>query len=216
MIPVSGSRQPRSDGVRNRERLLDAAERVIASKGVGAPLDEIARTAQLSNATLYRHFPSTGLLLRALHERLAAQVQGIAAQMQSEATAFHGLIRMVVGISEVLSSNPAAHAILQAVADANPGYSPGAAFADFITSSVRSAIADGDLHPQISGRDLLAVSYALGGLPSHLVDRSERLRITALVVASFRADLPGNPRFATTLRDMGLPNPWQASDSASG
>ncbi|WP_162606413.1 TetR/AcrR family transcriptional regulator [Jiangella asiatica] len=48
----------RSDGQRNRAAILAAATALFAEKGVGAPLDEVARRAGVGNATLYRHFPT--------------------------------------------------------------------------------------------------------------------------------------------------------------
>jgi hypothetical protein len=42
---------------RNRAALVDAARAVMAERGLGAPLDEIARRAGIGNATLYRRFP---------------------------------------------------------------------------------------------------------------------------------------------------------------
>ena len=53
----------RADGRRNRERLLVAAEAVIARDGAGASLEEIARRAGVGSATLHRHFPSRRALL---------------------------------------------------------------------------------------------------------------------------------------------------------
>ncbi|NMO91521.1 TetR/AcrR family transcriptional regulator [Actinomycetospora sp. TBRC 11914] len=59
----------RADGRRNRERLLVAAEAVIARDGAGASLEEIARRAGVGSATLHRHFPGRRALLDAVfHE----------------------------------------------------------------------------------------------------------------------------------------------------
>lgn len=43
-----------------------AARTVFAERGLDAPLDVIARRADLSNATLYRHFPRREDLLVAV------------------------------------------------------------------------------------------------------------------------------------------------------
>jgi AcrR family transcriptional regulator len=48
----------RSDSVRNRGRLLDAAREVFAERGFAATLDDIARHAGLGTGTAYRHFPN--------------------------------------------------------------------------------------------------------------------------------------------------------------
>jgi AcrR family transcriptional regulator len=61
----------RADAVRNRDRLMEAAARLFAERGVDVPLDEIARRAGVSIGTLYNHFPNRGALLDAvLPERL--------------------------------------------------------------------------------------------------------------------------------------------------
>lgn len=55
-----------------RERLLDAAERIIRERGIMAvTTKDIARETGLAEATLYRHFPDkTELLLAVMNERL--------------------------------------------------------------------------------------------------------------------------------------------------
>jgi AcrR family transcriptional regulator len=61
----------RSDSVRNRARLIEAAREVFAERGFEATLDDIARHAGLGTGTAYRHFP---------HKR------AIAAEVLTEAT----------------------------------------------------------------------------------------------------------------------------------
>lgn len=56
----------RADAQRNRRRLLDAGCRVLLRDGVDAPLETIAREANVGIATLYRHFPRRFDLLRAV------------------------------------------------------------------------------------------------------------------------------------------------------
>jgi AcrR family transcriptional regulator len=48
----------RSDSVRNRARLVEAAREVFAERGFGATLDDIALHAGLGTGTAYRHFPN--------------------------------------------------------------------------------------------------------------------------------------------------------------
>ena len=57
----------RADARRNYEHLLATAKQVFDERGVDAPLDEIARTAGVGNATLYRHFPTRSDLLIAVY-----------------------------------------------------------------------------------------------------------------------------------------------------
>jgi AcrR family transcriptional regulator len=54
----------RRDAADNRDRLLAAAERVFASRGTSANLDDIAQAAGVGPATLYRRFANKDALVR--------------------------------------------------------------------------------------------------------------------------------------------------------
>ena len=56
----------RSDAVKNRLRILEAAEEVFAARGVAAPIDEVAERAGVGVGTLYRHFPNKEALFEAI------------------------------------------------------------------------------------------------------------------------------------------------------
>ncbi|WP_433425146.1 TetR/AcrR family transcriptional regulator [Microtetraspora malaysiensis] len=59
-------RPMRADARRNYNRILAAAETVIAEHGAEASLEEIARNAGVGSATLHRHFPTRQALLEAV------------------------------------------------------------------------------------------------------------------------------------------------------
>ena len=67
--PIKPNRRPRSDGERNRLRLIDAAKHVFAEKGSAASLEQIAREAKVSIASLYRHFPTRDALISAVYRQ---------------------------------------------------------------------------------------------------------------------------------------------------
>lgn len=56
----------RADARRNRQRILDTAYDVLATDGVGVPIDEIARRAGVGAGTVYRHFPTKESLIEAV------------------------------------------------------------------------------------------------------------------------------------------------------
>ena len=70
----------RADARRNREQLLAAARDLIADKGAGVALEEVAQGAGVGIATLYRRFPDRPALLRGVvldaleQSRLAAEL----------------------------------------------------------------------------------------------------------------------------------------------
>ena len=63
---MTGDRPPRADAVRNRARVLEAAQAAFAAEGLAVPLDEIARRAGVGAGTVYRHFPTKEALFEAV------------------------------------------------------------------------------------------------------------------------------------------------------
>jgi AcrR family transcriptional regulator len=63
-----------------RDRILDAAESVLRTAGYAhATTKEIARLAEFSEATLYKHFPDkTAIFVAVLHERLPSLTSTLA------------------------------------------------------------------------------------------------------------------------------------------
>jgi AcrR family transcriptional regulator len=60
------ARPRRADAVKNRQRILDAAAEVFATKGVSVPIDLVAARAGVGVGTLYRHFPNKEALFEAI------------------------------------------------------------------------------------------------------------------------------------------------------
>jgi AcrR family transcriptional regulator len=56
----------RADAVKNRERILEAAETTFASLGLAVPIDVVAERAGVGVGTLYRHFPTKEALFEAI------------------------------------------------------------------------------------------------------------------------------------------------------
>ena len=78
-------RKPRTDALRNRERILEVAKGAFTRHGAATSLDDIAKQAGVGAGTLYRHFPTRDVLIEAVYrsevEKLAAAANGFAAAM---------------------------------------------------------------------------------------------------------------------------------------
>ena len=90
----------RADARRNRERVLEAAESVLATEGVSVPIDEVARRAGVGVGTVYRQFPTKEALLEAIilrrMERLVEDARSRAGA-EDPGAAFFGFLEHLVG-----------------------------------------------------------------------------------------------------------------------
>jgi AcrR family transcriptional regulator len=74
----------RRDAEANRARLLEAAERVFAERGVDASLEDVARAADIGAATLYRRFGTKQALVREVLEAFFSQLLALADEALTE------------------------------------------------------------------------------------------------------------------------------------
>ncbi len=74
----------RADAVKNRQRILEAAETVFAAEGVSAPIDRVAERAGVGVGTVYRHFPTKEDLFEAI---VITRLKDLVALAQAEASA---------------------------------------------------------------------------------------------------------------------------------
>ena len=114
--PDSVERVLRADARRNQKRVLQAARRCMARKGLDAQIEEIARAAGVGVGTVYRHFPTKEHLVEALamdrFERLA-ELAREALATEDPWAGFEEFIRASAliqsedrALSEVLTSRP--------------------------------------------------------------------------------------------------------------
>jgi AcrR family transcriptional regulator len=102
-VALTSEQRPalRRDAERNRQRLLAAAHEVFSEQGIEAPLEEIARRAEVGIGTLYRRFPTRTALIEALFEAKArAYAEASAAALGAE-DAWEGLAGLIQRICEL-------------------------------------------------------------------------------------------------------------------
>jgi AcrR family transcriptional regulator len=74
----------RADARRNLEQLLAAARDLVADRGAGVALDDVAQRAGVGIATLYRRFPDRTALLRGVVLDALEQTRAVAEQAAEE------------------------------------------------------------------------------------------------------------------------------------
>ena len=65
-MPGPAGRAPRADAVRNRAKILAAADEAFAAAGTDVPLDDVAARAGVGAGTVHRHFPTKEALVSAV------------------------------------------------------------------------------------------------------------------------------------------------------
>jgi AcrR family transcriptional regulator len=95
-----GGRPLRADALRNRAKVLEAAETVFAARGTSASTEEVAREAGVGIGTVFRHFPTKEALLEAVFvaqlRRLAGEAEALASA-EDPGEAFFAFFTRVVG-----------------------------------------------------------------------------------------------------------------------
>ncbi|WP_328591719.1 TetR/AcrR family transcriptional regulator [Pararhizobium mangrovi] len=78
---TKATRRPRSDALRNRQRLVDAARVIFATGGPDASLEAVARRADVGIGTLYRHFPTRDVLFETVYRSEVDDVVALAERL---------------------------------------------------------------------------------------------------------------------------------------
>jgi AcrR family transcriptional regulator len=150
-------RRPRSDAIRNRELLLEAAAAVFSAGGPDASLEAVARRAGVGIGTLYRHFPTREALFEAVYRHEVDQLGELAEQLGREAAPVEALRRWLHANVRLVATKKGMLAALALAA-----YGPSELYAysiDRLTRAVGSlldrAIAAGEIRADVTPEELL-------------------------------------------------------------
>lgn len=146
-------RAARADAVRNAERILRSARTVYAQVGPDAQMNAVATHAGVGERTLYRHFPTKAVLLRAaLDQSIAEDLSPAIARCLADPDPMAGLAGL---IDAAIALGAREHAILQAarVSGALTDDVSGPLYAALETLATRAQQA-GLLRPDLVSEDL--------------------------------------------------------------
>jgi len=158
-------RKPRTDALRNRERILEEAKRAFTRHGADASLDDIAKHAGVGAGTLYRHFPTRDALIETVYrsevEKLAAAAHKFAAGM----TPFQALRAWLLMFVDYVSAKHIIAPALNSVAGGPSRLYEGSRslIQGALDELVKRAKKSGDIRKDVDSSDLLraviGVSY---------------------------------------------------------
>ena len=199
-IPPPCDRPPlRRDAERNRRRILAAARRLIAERGLGVGYEEIAREADVGVGTVYRRFPTReGLLWEVFHDRVDAVV-GIAEEALAVEEPWEGLCRFMERDFEMQAKDRGLREFMLGRADgAELGRLAGERIQPLVEELVERARAAGRLREDVGRGDVAMILSMVGGLMDASVGVEPDLwrRYLAMVLDGIRrregqGELPG-------------------------
>jgi len=157
------ARKPRSDGQRNRERILEVAKQVFTRRGADASMGEIARRAKIGPGTVYRHFATRDDLLATVY---IAEVEKLAAAQKKLSAELHPIEALrawlLVFIDYIAAKKIIAPALNAMAGGPSRVFQQSAQIMEEAPNALAShAIASGDLRPDVDPIDLMRAIYGL-------------------------------------------------------
>jgi AcrR family transcriptional regulator len=102
---TEASRPLRSDALRNRALLIDAARELFAARGVDVALEEVARRAGVSIGTLYNRFPSRAVLIEAVFADRLEKIAGFALRALADPDPWQGFADYLFDVCELQAAD---------------------------------------------------------------------------------------------------------------
>jgi AcrR family transcriptional regulator len=157
------ARKPRSDGQRNRQRILEVAKQVFSRRGADASMGEIARRAKIGPGTLYRHFATRDDLLATVYitevEKLAEAQKKLSAELPPIEALRAWLLVFIDYIAAKKIIAPALNAM--AGGPSRVFQQSTQVMEEAANALASQAIACGDLRPDVDPIDLMRAIYGL-------------------------------------------------------
>jgi len=165
MTSLSGP-SPRAAGLRrdaaaNRARILDVAPLLIAQRGLDLSFHELARRAGVGVATVYRNFPTTDDLVRALYDTLYQRLALIEPAVREAPDGWSGIEAYVDGVAAVLAERPDGPRVMERMRELDPAYRPADAMRAPMAAMAARAHAEGTLREDVTAADIALLPFGL-------------------------------------------------------
>ncbi|WP_308111073.1 TetR/AcrR family transcriptional regulator [Streptomyces sp. ET3-23] len=182
----------RSDALRNRERILEAALSEL-TRSPAVPLSTIARKAGVGQGTLYRNFPDRESLILEVYRFEVQQVFEAARHLLDTRPPEQALREWLDRLAQYASAKAGlADAMRECTrAPATParwGHSPVTAAVELLLEANESA---GTIRPGVTPDDFLLAIAGLWHIGTHDDAHERARRLFDLVTAGLRAGAPG-------------------------
>lgn len=182
----AAKRAPRADAQRNRTRLLAAAAPLSRAGGGELPLDQVARDAGVSIATLYRHFPTREALLLALSHDDAAAHRDRAAYLLQTTTPLAALEQWLREMGRYGLTRPGMAHAFRTVAAGTEDHEVYTTTAAALASLLDAGRQDGSVRADLTADDVLLALCGLWDLEDSPEARAQCDRLSGLLLDGLR------------------------------
>ncbi|MFI2209441.1 TetR/AcrR family transcriptional regulator [Streptomyces sp. NPDC020141] len=157
----------RKDAEFNRTRITSAARTVFAERGLGAPLEEIARQAEVNIATLYRRFPEREALIEAVLTDRMNELARLAEEASLAADPWDGFRGFVEHVCAMQAADRGVTEGFTACFPDSPGMEePRSRAVAAVDALIRRAQEQGSLRPELTSGDVMLFLMANSGVLS--------------------------------------------------
>jgi AcrR family transcriptional regulator len=182
------ARKPRTDALRNRERLLEVAKAAFTRQGANASLEEIAKQAGVGTGTLYRHFPTRDALIEGVYrnevEKLATAASHFAEKMSPIEALRAWMLLLVDYIAAKHIIAPALNSIVGGPSRLYEGSR--SMIQGAIDELVKRAKRSGDLRRDLDAFDLLRALIGVSHVGSGADWQQSARRVVDILIAGSR------------------------------
>lgn len=166
-VPIAPIRQPRSDAVRNRAAVIEAARKVMGKKGLDAGMDEIARAAGVGVGTVYRHFPTKDELVIALADYRFQRLAEFAREALADDDPGAAFERFLYRAGELQASDQALSEVMRGYENVMSEAAERAGLLELTREVMTRAQKAGSIRRDVEAEDVPMVMCGIGTTTNH-------------------------------------------------
>ena len=182
------ARKPRTDALRNRERILEVAKAAFTRQGANASLEEIAKLADVGIGTLYRHFPTRDALIEGVYRNEVEKLAAAAARFAETMSPIEALRAWMLLLVDYIAAKhiiaPALNSIVGGPSRLYEGSRT--TIHDAIDGLVKRAKRSGDLRRDLDASDLLRALVGVSHVGSSADWPQSARRLVDILIAGSR------------------------------
>jgi AcrR family transcriptional regulator len=163
--PGASGRVLRRDAERNRQRILAAARKLFAERGLDVAVEQIALAAGVGMGTLYRRFPTKEMLIDAIFEARLAEYVQLAERALEHDDAWSALRAFLDAALGLQARDRGLQEILASYRHGRRGVDAGRGrVGPLIDELVRRAQQQGTVRSDITAGDIAMIMWGAGGI----------------------------------------------------